>query len=150
VDICPPGEQCAERIVYEPLTGWRLVALAAALVLGAVVLVGLLVGLRHRAVRDGDEQAVRRLGTLAWAVALVWGVPPVVAVLLALRDRPVAYDPVWNGSAEYMALAGWAVIVWLAIELWFWSGRQWALPDRGLEPSPWAELMVRDEPPAGY
>ena len=33
----------------------------------------------------------------------------------------------------------------------FWSGRQWALPDRGLEPSPWAELMVRDHPPPrGY
>ena len=84
-------------------------------------------------------------------VGLAWGLPPVLAVLRALTDRPVRYDPVWNGGAEYLALAGWVAIGWLAVELWFWSGRQWALPDRGLEPSPWAELMVRDHPPPrGY
>jgi hypothetical protein len=150
VDICPPGEQCPERVVYDPVTGWRLLALAASLLLGAVVLVVLLRGLRRRAVRDGDGPAVARLGLLLWAVGLAWGLPPVVAVLLALRDQPIAYDPVWNGGAEYVALTGWAVVAWLMVELWLWSGRQWALPDRGLQPSPWAELMVRDRPRPGY
>jgi hypothetical protein len=146
-DLCPPGEQCAERIVYDAVGGWQLAALAASFVLGAVVLVGLLRGLRRRAARDRDAPAAARLGLLTWSVALAWALPPVVAVLRRIGDRPVAYDAVWNGGAEYVALAGWVVIGWLAVELWFWNGRQWALRDSGLEPSPWAELMVRDRPP---
>ena len=52
-----------------------------------------------------------------------------------------------TASAEYAALAraGWRS-AWMAVELWLWRGRRWALPDHGRRrASPWAELMVRHD-----
>jgi hypothetical protein len=126
-----------------PVTGWRLGALAGSVILGVVVLLTLLHQLQGRARVHGDEPAVARLGLLKWAVGLAWGVPPAVGILAALVADPVAYDPIWNGSAEYAALVGWLAIAWVAAELWIRAGEGWARPDQGLEVGPWTELMVR-------
>jgi hypothetical protein len=73
-----------------------------------------------------------------------------VGILAAMTAEPVAYDPIWNGSAEYAALAGWLAIAWVAVELGIRAGEGWARPDQGREVGPWTELMVRHAPPRRY
>src|SRR5688572_10335695 len=73
VDRCPleelaPGELCSERVVFDPVTGWRLAALAAAVTLGVAAVGVLLTGLRRRAKRDADPTAAGRLSQLRAAV----------------------------------------------------------------------------------
>jgi hypothetical protein len=149
VDHCPPRELCQERVVFDPATGWRFAALAASVLAGVAAVLLLLVGLRRRAIVDGDQPAAGRLRLIAWSTGLTWGLAPAVGMVAALVADPIAYDPVWNGPAEYAALLGWAAMTWLVIELCFWMRRGWALPG-GTELSPWTELATPDEPPPGY
>lgn len=149
VDHCPPEvlaakQLCTERVVFDPVTGWRLVALAAAAVLGVGAVVLLLSGLRRRARLHGDDTAGARLSLLGAAVVLAWGLPQLVAIAAALTADPVAYDPIWNDAGEYAALVGLVAIGWVVVELCFWVRRRWALPSGSAQPSPWAELMVRE------
>jgi hypothetical protein len=149
VDVCPPEAVldqllCEERVVFDPVTGWRLAALAAAALLGVSAIVLLLTGLRRRARRDDDPTAARRLSLLRAGVVAAWGIPELVAIAWALTRDPMAYDPVWNDEAEYVALGGLVAVGWLVVELCFWVRRRWALPSGSAEPSPWSELMVRE------
>jgi hypothetical protein len=149
VDICPPEVAearllCSERVVFDPVTGWRLAALAGAAVLGVGAVVLVLTGLRRRARRDDDPTAATRLSLLRAVVLVAWGIPELVAIAWALTRDPVAYDPIWNDEAEYVALVGLVAIGWLAVELCFWIRRRWALPSASAEPSPWSELIVRE------
>jgi hypothetical protein len=150
VDICPLLEDCAERVVFDPVDGWRFAALAAAIVTGTAAVLLLLRGLRRRALGDGDRAAAARLARLSWVVALAWGLPQVVGISRALAADPVAYDPIWNGGAEYAALLGTVAMGWVVVELCFWVRRAWAVPEGHAQPSPWADLMLRDDQPEGY
>jgi hypothetical protein len=134
----------------DPVSGWRLVALAGSIVVGVGVLLVLLRRLQARAAVHGDEPAVARLRLLQWAVGLAWGLPPVVGILAALTADPVAYDPIWNGRAEYAALVGWLAIAWTAVELGMRADEGWARVDHGRDVGPWTELMVRHAPPPRY
>jgi hypothetical protein len=149
VDHCPPevladAQLCSERVVFDPVTGWRLAALAGAAVLGVGAVVLLLTGLRRRARRDDDQTAAGRLSLLRAIVVVAWGIPQLVAIAWALTRDPVAYDPIWNDEAEYAALVGLVAVGWLVVELCFWVRRRWALPRGSEQPSPWSELMVRE------
>lgn len=150
VDLCPPPEACSERVVYEAVTGWQLALIAGSIAVSVAVVLLLLWSLRRRAVAAGDGAAGARLRLLACAVGLVWGVPQLVAIGAVLGDDPVAYDPIWNGGAAYVGLAGVVVMGWLVVELCFWVRRGWVVPDGVEQPSPWAELMVRDDQPGGF
>lgn len=150
VEVCPLLEDCAERVVFDPVQGWRFVALAAAIVVGIAAVLLVLRGLRRRARADGDRVAVTRLTQLWWVVALAWGLPQLVALTRALAAEPVSYDPIWNGAAEYAALLGTLVIGWVVVELCFWIRRAWAVPPGYAQPSPWADLMLPEDLPEGY
>jgi hypothetical protein len=139
VERCPPLEQCGERVVvFEPVSGWRLAAVAATVVVGACALIFLLVGLCRRALADGDETSAARLVLLAGAVGLGCAVPPVVGIAWAIASNGGAYDPVWNGSAEYVALVGVLALAWVIVELCVRSGAGWATPKESQLPSPWS------------
>ncbi len=146
IEDLPLGQLCSERVVFDPVSGWRLAALAGAVSLGVAAVGLLLTGLRRRAMRDDDPTAARRLSHLRLAVVVAWGVPRLVGLAWSLSRDPIAYDPVWNDRAEYVALLGLVAVGWLAVELCFWVRRRWARPTGSAEPSPWAELIVRDEP----
>lgn len=134
-----PTVQCAERIAFDPVTGWRLAAIAATVLIGGFAVMALLGGLRRRAVADGAGPAASRLSLLIWAVGVGWVAPPAVALGGAVAAADGAYDPIWNGNAEYAALIGCAVLGWLILELRLRSGAGWAIPQDRQLPSPWLQ-----------
>lgn len=135
-----PGDVCGVRVEYDPVSGWRLAAVAAALLVGSATVLSLVWGLRRRAHAGGHAAAARRFGLLLVAVGLGWAMPPVLAVLWAVRSENRAYDPIWNGHAEYVALIGWGLMSWLLVELWQRRDTAWATPRWTLTPSPWTQL----------
>jgi hypothetical protein len=138
VERCPLFQECGDPVVvFDPVSGWRLAALAASVVIGALALTLLLVGLRRRAVADGDVTSAARLSLLAAAVGLGWAVPPVVGIAWAVASEPRTYDPVWNGNAEFGALVGVMALGWAIVELCVRSGARWATPAESQLPSPW-------------
>jgi hypothetical protein len=141
VELCPPLQVCGDPVVvFDPVSGWRLAALAASVVVGALALILVLVGLRRRAVADGDRTSAARLGLLAGAVGLGWAVPPVVGIAWAVASERGTYDPVWNGNAEFGALVGMLAVGWVIVELCVRSGARWATPAESQLPSPWPNL----------
>jgi hypothetical protein len=138
VERCPILQQCGDPVVvFDPVSGWRLAAVAATVVVGALALILVLVGLRRRARADGDGTSAARLVLLAVAVGLVWAVPPVVAIAWAVASNRGNYDPIWNGNAEYVALVGVVALGWVIVELCIRSGARWATPAESQLPSPW-------------
>jgi hypothetical protein len=133
----PPGLRCFRRLEFDPVSGWRLLAIAGALVMGAWALAALLHGLRRGALVEPDQPAAARLALLTWAVVVGWALPPAVALVGAATSDLGSYDPIWNASAEYVALIGLATMGWVALELCLRSGSGWALPRGWEQPSPW-------------
>jgi hypothetical protein len=141
VDGCTVTAPCPEQLRYDPIGGWHLVAMVVALVFAAACLVTVLRGLRRRALAAGDSPAASRLDVLALVVLLGWAAPPGVAMLRSAWSDPVAYDPIWNGSAEYLALLGGLVLAWLVVALSGCRGRAWALPTGSAQDSPWGDMI---------
>jgi hypothetical protein len=138
VERCPAAV-CGVRVEYDPVSGWRLVAVTAALLVGSAAVLALIWGLRGRARAAGDAAATGRLGLLGAAVGLGWATPPLLAVIWAVASNDGSYDPIWNGPAEYVALIGWGAMSWLLVELWHRRDAAWATPHWTLTPSPWSQ-----------
>lgn len=135
--ICRAGT-CAERIVFDPVHGWRLVAAAATVVAGGASVWVITSGLRRRALESGDHASRRRLGLVCWAAMVLWVAPPAIAMLWAVMHDQGRYDNIWNGGAEYAALIGSVALVGFIVELSVRSGASWAVPMSRQRPSPWA------------
>lgn len=140
-----PGQSFVQRLAFEPVSGPRLALLAIATLAGAAGLVLLLRELARRATKSGDATATARLGQLSWAVALGWAAPYLggAAVQAAVGDD--GFDPVWNGAGEVPAMVGIVVMVAVALTFATTANRRWSASGEELG-SPWAELMLRDEP----
>jgi hypothetical protein len=136
---CPVDLVCGTRVEFDPVSGWRLAAIAASLVLGGTAVLSLASGLRRKARAEGDRASGARLGLLIGVLALGWTTPPLVAITWAIASNDGFYDPIWNGSAEYVALVGWGLMSWFVIELGLRSGTGWATPRATPAPSPWGE-----------
>jgi hypothetical protein len=138
VERCPLLQDCGDPVVvFDPVSGWRLAALAGTVVVGTLALTLLLVGLRRRALADGDRTSAARLGLLAGAVGLGWAVPPAVGIASAVSSERGTFDPVWNGNAELGALVGVTTLGWVIVELCVRSGARWATPAESQLHSPW-------------
>jgi len=130
---------CGEVLRYDPVSGWPLAGMAGMFVAGAAALGLLLLVLRRRALDSGDRSAADRLTQLGAAVVAVWALPPIVGIASAVLSEPVRYDPIWNGSAELLAMLGLAVLIWLGVELALRRGARWAIPHGTQRESPWVE-----------
>ena len=130
---------CGARVEFDPVSGWRLAAIAASIIVGGAAVVSLAAGLRGRARAEGDRASAARLGLLLGVLALGWTTPPLVGISWAIASNDGFYDPIWNGSAEYVGLVGWGLMAWFAIELWPRSATGWATPRATPSPSPWGE-----------
>lgn len=140
-----PGTAYDELIAFNGVSGPRLLLLGASVALGGVALFILLRALSSRAVRHDDHLSARRLGLLAWAVALGWAAPQLARAMGQGIFGPGDFDTVWNGAWEYPAMVGIAVMLAVALVFATRSNRLWsAAGDEAA--SPWAELMVPDEP----
>lgn len=144
VDV-QPGTAYHELIAFNDVSGARLLLLAAAVALGGIALWILLRTLAGRAVVHRDQRSARRLEGLAWAVVLGWAAPLLIRAvgqgLLGAGD----FDAVWNGPWEYPAMVGIAAMVAVALVFATRSNRLWSASGDEAA-SPWAELMVPDEP----
>lgn len=136
---CPAADGCGTRIEFDPVSGWRLAALAAAILFGGAAVLTLALRLRTRALAAGDAVAGHRLGLLLGAVGLGWVGPPILAVVWSVLANDGSYDPIWSGTAEYVALIGWALMMWFLIELFARSDTPWATPRSTPAPSPWSQ-----------
>jgi hypothetical protein len=116
------------RLVFDRLTGGRLVLTVLALVLGGAALWLVLGTLAERAEVTGDERAAAHLGVLRWLVPAAWVVPYVVVAITQQR-RDGGFDPVWNGGLESLALVGIGVGVAVAWVLAVNSNRGWTATD---------------------
>ncbi|MGH9085797.1 MAG: hypothetical protein ACRDYW_10120 [Acidimicrobiales bacterium] len=134
---CPVGVVCGARVEFDPVAGWRLVAFAASLVLGGATMLSLTSGLRGKARTEGDGASAARLRLLLGVLAAGWALPPLIAVGWAIASNDRVYDPVWNGTAEYVSLVGWGLMAWFLLELCVRSGTGWATPRAMPAPSPW-------------
>lgn len=136
---CPVDVVCGARVEFDPVSGWRLAAIAASLTLGGAAVLSLASGLRGKARAEGDRASAARLGLLLVVLALGWTTPPLVGISWAIVSNDGFYDPIWNGSAEYVGLVGWGLMAWFAIELCLRSATGWATPRSTPSPSPWGE-----------
>ncbi len=135
---CRSAAVCGEQIQFDPVSGLRLAALAASIVVGGLAVLTLLRGLRRRALRDADRFAAERLLLLVGGVGLGWVLPQMIAIVWAMASADGSYDPIWNGNAEYAALLGWAALGWVILELCLRSGAGWAIPAHRQVPSRWS------------
>ncbi|HEX6421633.1 MAG TPA: hypothetical protein VFZ77_24225 [Acidimicrobiales bacterium] len=120
---------------WDDLSDARALALAVGVAAGAAALWLLARRLGDRAAGTGDGAAGRRVRLLALAVAALWALP-----VLALVGAGVAgdgYDPVWDGSLEYVGLAGTVALGWLAVRLVLDRDQPWALHPVPFRPSLW-------------
>lgn len=137
-----PGTDYPQRLVFDRLEDVRLLLVVLAMVAGGWALWSILGTLRRRAEATGDQEPAARLALLRWLVPLVW-VAPFVGVAAIQAADGEGFDPVWNGSAEVLALAGIAVALGLAWVLAINSNRAWTATDDD-RATPWAELIVKD------
>jgi hypothetical protein len=77
----------------------------------------LLRGLERRAHAHAQTRTAGRLRVGRWLVAVAWVMPYLVAVTRAVVVDSEGFDPIWNGSAAFVALAGVAVLVYVAVVL---------------------------------
>lgn len=136
VERCTSLLGCSEIVHYEPASGWHLTAMAASLGAATLTLLALALELRHRALAAGDGRGGDRWALLAGAIAVAWALPQAVAMGRGAASHD-GYDPVWNGSAEYLALLGLVVLVATMAELWRRGGAGWAIPRERQHVSRW-------------
>jgi hypothetical protein len=143
----PPEQQglgvLPQRIEFDPVSEWRLAGMTLAVAVGGLAVWVLLRGLEHRAAADGERRAARQLRVGRWLVLGLWVVPYLVAVGRALAVHRGSFDPIWNGDAEYVALAALVVFGYLVIELARDASAGWAIPHWLWRPSPWDEARPR-------
>lgn len=137
-----PGTEYPQRLVFDRLHDVRLLLVLLAMVAGGWALWSILGTLRHRAEATGDQESAGRLSLLRWLVPAVW-VAPYVGMAAFQGARGDGFDPVWNGSAEVLAVAGIAVAFGLAWVLAINSNRAWTATDDDLA-TPWAQMIVKD------
>jgi hypothetical protein len=116
------------HLEFDPVSGWRLAAMTLAMSTAGVTLWSLLRGLERRAHAHAQSGTAGCLRVGRWLVAVVWVLPYLVAVGRAVVVDSGRFDPIWNGSAEYVALAGVAVIAYVVVVLARDSGAAWAQP----------------------
>jgi hypothetical protein len=127
---------------YPQLLRWnavsdaRAVAMAAAVLAGGVSLWWLLGDLQHRAEQATGAAAVaaKRLRTLQLLVPVAWVAPYLVAVTVSVIGTE-PFDPIWNGTMEYVALAGLLSLLALATTLTLARNAAWALPPTPARPN---------------
>jgi hypothetical protein len=143
----PPEQQglgvLPQRVEFDPVSGWRLVGITLAIVVGGLAVWSLLIGLERRASAAEEPRAAGRLRLARWLVLAVWVVPFLVGVGRALASQDGEFDPIWNGGAEYAAMAGMAVFGYLVYLLLRDASASWALPGWLWRPSPWDEMRLR-------
>jgi hypothetical protein len=150
-DRVPPGERADAdlplHLEFDALSGWRLAATTLGMSAAGVTLWLLLRGLERRAQTKGESGAAGRLRVGRWLVAAVWVLLYLVAVTRAVLVDSGRFDPVWNGNAEYVALAGAAVLAYVVVVLARDSGASWVQPEGLWYPSPWDQLRLRRAAP---
>jgi hypothetical protein len=143
----PPEQQglgvLPQRVEFDPVSGWRLAGMTLTVVVGGLALWLLLRGLERRAAADDEPGAAARLRLGRWLVLAVWVVPFLVGVGRSLAANDGSFDPIWNGDAEYVALAALVVFGYLVIELARDASAGWAIPHWLWRPSPWDEARLR-------
>jgi hypothetical protein len=142
-----PGVELAypEHLVFDDLTGWRLAALAAALVVGGLAMWLLLGALATRAEAWERAGTARQLRWLRWLTLGVWTAPILAVLAVSSASEDGSFDPVWNGSIELLALAGMAVLGGVAAVLLRETNRAWAVPQWSADRPP----QLRPLPPRG-
>jgi hypothetical protein len=133
-----------EHLVFDPVSGWRLAAMALAMVAAGVTVWLLLGPLARRAGRDGDRGAAGQLRVLQWLVPVAWAVPYLVGVAAAVVGNGGEFDPIWNGRpALAVTLIGLGAIGWLIVVLLLGAGERWAVsPALAGRPSPWLDRRL--------
>lgn len=131
VDLAYP-----EHLVFDDLTGWRLVALAAAVIAGGTTLWLLLGALAGRAAAWERAGTARQIRWLRWLTLGVWTGPFLVVLAVSASAEDGSFDPVWNGSLELLALAGIVVFGGLVVVLLRETNRAWAVPQWSTDRSP--------------
>ncbi len=133
-----PGVDLAypEQLLFDDLTGWRLAALAAALVAGGVTMWLLLGALAKRAAAWERVGTARQIRWLRWLTVGVWTGPILVVLVVSASAEDRSFDPVWNGSLELLALAGIVVIGAVVAVLLRETNRAWAVPRWSAHRSP--------------
>ena len=139
------------HLQFDPVSGWRLAAMALAMAAAGVTLWSLLRSLERRARARAQAGTARRLRVARWLVNSVWVLPYLVAVARAVVVDSGTFDPIWNGGTEYVALAGVAVVAYVVVVLGREAGADWVRPETAWRPTPWDELRLRhpprDDPP---
>jgi hypothetical protein len=131
VDLAYP-----EHLVFDDVTGWRLAALAAAVIAGGATLWLLLGALAGRAAAWERAGTARQIRWLRWLTLGVWTGPFLVVLAVSASAEDGSFDPVWNGSLELLALAGIVVIGGLVVVLLRETNRAWAVPQWSIDRSP--------------
>jgi hypothetical protein len=150
-DRVAPGERANVdlplHLEFDPVSGWRLAAMTLAMSAAGVTLWSLLRGLERRAHAHAQTRTAGRLRVGRWLVAVAWVLPYLAAVSRAVVVDTEGFDPIWNGSAAYVALAGVAVLVYVVVVLVRETGAAWVQPEGPWYPSPWDELRLRRPAP---
>ena len=133
-----PGVQLAypEHLIFDDLRGWRLAVAAAAGVAAGVALWLLLGALAGRASAWERGATARQIRWLRWLTVGVWVVPYLAVLTVSAMGDDAAFDPVWNGGVEPLALAGLVVVGALIAVLLRETNRAWAVPQWSGGPSP--------------
>ena len=142
-----PNADLPLHLVFDPVSGWRLAALTVAMAAAAVTLWSLLLGLERRARARAQTDTAGRLRIGRWLVAVGWFLPYMVAVTRAVVADSGRFDPIWNGSAEYVALAGVAAFAYVIVLLARNTNVAWAQPGRPWSPSPWDQMRLQRRSP---
>jgi hypothetical protein len=115
------------QLVFDHLSGWRVVMLGIGTVAAGATMWLLLGALSTRAGAWERAVTARRLQVLRWLALVAWVVPYLVVVIASvLQDG--SFDPVWNDRLELVALPGLAVVAALAVLLFSECNRAWAVP----------------------
>jgi hypothetical protein len=128
---------------WDPVSDWRAVAMASAMLAGGVTLWWLLGGLSGRAEQAGETATAQRIRVLRLVVPVVWVAPYLVVVAVAVIGSG-SFDPVWNDGLELVALAGLVSLAWLTGSLALERDSAWALPPSSAQPSRWDQLKRSD------
>ena len=138
-----PNADLPLHLVFDPVSGWRLAAMTIAMAAAGVTLWSLLRGLERRARAHDQTDMAGRLRIGRWLVAVGWFLPYTVAVTRAVVADSGRFDPIWNGDAEYVALAGVAAFAYVIVVLARNTNVAWAQPERPWSPSPWDQIRLQ-------
>jgi hypothetical protein len=125
-----------EVLIFDRVSGVRLVLLTLAFAAAGVALWMLLRDLTERAKGAGRTTTAKQLGLLRGLVPGLW-VGPYLLGAVAAVGAGGSFDPVWNGGLAYVALVGLVPMLWLAGLLAWERDRAWALPRESASPPPW-------------